>query len=117
MQTPRGHLHVRGHRAIHAVAEAFARRAQIVAARAAQHALAAHLRRRLAHHAIAFAEMFHGASRVGDRPTELMAEDHRNIHRPRMGVVRLVNVRSADRDRPDAQQHVGVADLGHRHFA
>src|SRR5206468_2456200 len=57
---------------------------------------------------------FHGRSRSLDRATELMSQDDRDVHRPRMRVVRLMNVRPAHGNRPDAQQHIGVADLRHR---
>ena len=61
VQAARRHLHVLGHRAVHAVAEALARRAQVVAARPAHQARAADDRRRLADDAVALAEAAHGA--------------------------------------------------------
>src|SRR5439155_24207565 len=66
---------------------------------------------------IAFYELSQYASGSHAITTTLMAEDDRNINRPRMRVERLVNVRSTHRDRPDAQQHVGVADLRDLHVA
>ena len=108
--------HVR-HRAVDTVAEAFSRRAQVVASGSAQHALAADLGGGLADDAIPFAEAANAAAEPGDGAAELVAEDDRNVDRPRMGLVRLVDVRSTHRHRADLEQDLAFTHLGHRDLA
>src|SRR4029077_8710634 len=112
VQAARGNLHVRRHRAVDAVAEAFPLRAQIVAAGLAQQTVATHHGGRFRHDTVTFAERLYRASGLCDGSGELVAEDDGDVDRPRMRVVRLVHVGSADRYRPDPQQDVAVADVG-----
>ena len=104
------HAHVAGHRAVDPVAEPLARRAQVVASAPAHQAVAADARRRLADHPIAFAEAADARADCRDGAPELVAEDHRHVHRPRVRVARLVHVRAAHRYRPDLQQHLVVGN-------
>ena len=116
VQAARGHFHELGHRAVDAVAEALARRAQVVAAGAAHQARAADHGGGFADHAVAFAEVLNVVTGRGHGAAELVAERDRNVHRPRVRAVRLVHVGAADRHRADGEQHVGGSDLGHRDF-
>ena len=112
VQAARRHPHELRHRAVEAVAEPLARRTEVVAAGAAQQAVAADLRRRLADHAVPFTKPAHPRSDLGDRAAELVPEHDRDVHRPRMRVVRLVNVRAADRYSAHLQQNIALANLG-----
>ena len=117
METPRRHPHVLRHRAVQPVAKTEPRRAEVVPAGPALHALAANLRGGLADDAIAVAEAADAATRLRDGAAELVAEHHRHVDAPRVGVVRLVDVRTANRYGSDRQQHVVVADVGNGNFA
>ena len=48
--------------------------------------------------------------RLRDGAAELVAEDHRHVHRPRVRVARLVHVRAAHRYRADLEQHLVVGN-------
>ena len=61
---------------------------------------------------VALADASHRAPEARHRAAELVAEHHRHLDRPGLGVARLVHVRAADRHRPDLEQHVVVADVG-----
>ena len=117
MQAARGHAHVLRHRTVHAITKAFARGAEVVATCAAQHARAADLRRRFADHAIAFAKAGNTAADTGHGAAKLVPEDHRDIDRPRMGVARLMHVRSADRHGSNLEEHLPVAKVWNRNLA
>ncbi len=114
VQASRRHADELRHGAVDAVAEPLALRAQVVAARAAEQARSANLGRRLADDAVALAKAGDAAAEPGDGAAELMAEDDRDVDRPRMRVARLVDVGAAHRDRPDFEQHLAVANLWNR---
>src|SRR5204862_603783 len=73
--------------------------------------------RRLAGDPVAFLEALDALARLGDLATELVAEDDRDFHRPRLRVVVLVDVAAADADAADAQQDLVLPDLGPLHLA
>ena len=112
VQTARRHPHIVGHRAVHAVAESLAGRAEIVPAPPAHRARATDNGGRFADNAVALAEAADRAAGARDRAAELVAERHRHVHRPGMRAVRLVHVGATHRDRPHRKQDVVVSNVG-----
>ena len=111
MEAPRRDAHPPGHGPVQAVPEAEPRRAQVVLAGAALHALAANPRGRLADDAVSLAEGADPGARARDSAAELVTEHHRHVHAPGVRVVRLVDIGPADRYAPDLQEDIPLADL------
>ena len=118
VEAARRHRDVGGHRAVDAVAEALARRAQVVAPGAAHHAGAADDGGRLADDAVAFLERRARPCRPWRPCRRTRGRAHRHVHGPGMRGVELVDVGAADRDRADLRAGRRASPIsGHWHFA
>ena len=111
VQTAGRHADVLGHRAVDPVAEAFARRIEVVQPLTRHRVHGVDDRRRLADDAVAFFPAGRAGADFGDRPAEFVTQDHGVIDRPAMIRRPLVQITAADADRGDLQQHVFRTDL------
>jgi hypothetical protein len=112
MQNAARHPHILRHRPVYTIAKALAGAVEVVEAAAGHRIVFGNDRRRLGDDAVTFFPAFHVLADLNDLPAKLMPEHHRVIHRP--GVIRgpLVQIRAANADIGDFEEHILSTDGG-----
>jgi hypothetical protein len=117
MQAALGDAHVVRHGAIHAVAEAAARRVEIVKTGAAERRSLVDHGGGLADYAVAFFELGDAGTGAGNGTGKLVAKNARVVYRPPVRSTPLVQIAATDANCAHAEEHITLANFGNGNFA